>query len=694
MPISAGPAHSARSAPLDDAIGGPCTRRLSLRSASAIAQRRESNSQPCQEIDDLSSSTSQLSARSIYGAELQESSRLWSNTPIRRSPCPPNQVKSSELPSPPAPQQRRASNRRSPNKAARAHDMAQSSEPYSFPTPTLPLQQLAPTQITAGGVSLIATPAAAPHTPTALDHPLLSSPTATLSGIELEDLDKDELIKLIRKNLMTQATVPDVDPESLDRLRRPSARLSRVRKTASGAGNASIQHPVARLVAGQKDSTLLALTKSELGQGFASANSLVINALSPDNLMAVAPSIPQTEQAQEQSAAMASKSPKKSAKRDRNQPPRPSNPWILYRSAQIRRLRADPRFVETSQGEISKLISYMWRDEDPQVRVKYEQLAAEAKARHADKYPGYTYRPAIRVRRELAADGGSPPPTASPSRSGVSGPSKAPQYTNTALSSHSTTIGITSPPASPKTHSWEQLTNASSTSDWLQSIPSTPATLDASINDLLASINKQRTILPHGYAVDPIVNCADYGDSNSPSSGADLESPTSSIFTFRDHLVPLSAPAAFSFFDFGLVPSALRQARPIATAPMSPAWLAYKPLACPSTNSCSTASDSSMSGISPSMCEYNGEDQFSLPKHDDLSNKWLYPSQEASLAQEMAQGRTVADLGHHTFTSSHSEDDIMNYVDRIHQNLDDQEQNPAKLVSSSFVNTSVGPIYV
>ncbi|SCV73898.1 BQ2448_6328 [Microbotryum intermedium] len=602
-------------------------------------KRRESDLQPCTEINQPCSPCRLRSGRILHRAEVGEASRSPSNTPTSGGTCPQVQVKSrgrSSLP----PQQRRASNRASMNRTDLAGNMANSSASYAFPSPIVPSLSLALPQPSTSRHSLITPTADAPPKPSPL-----SSSTA-LTGVELEDLDKDELIALIRKHLRAQPFIPDVDPAALDRLRRPSPRLPRVRKKAPRAREASavsMQSPISRVVKAQRGpNSILALEPKGAGECLVN-DPLDISLGSPDELVEAAPSSPKTEQGRDQAAESGSKSPKQAGKRDRSQPPRPSNPWILYRSAQIQRLRADPRFVETSQGEISKLISYMWRDEDPEVRLKFEQLAAEAKARHADKYPDYTYRPAKRVRRkaELAADVNSTPSSSSSSGKGVSqsckGSTCSPRLIvlNSATLQLSFQLGV----PSPTTQNWEELASISSTVSWLPSIPSTPAALDASINDLLASINKQQLVDPTEYALDPM---ALYSDSlwgsyvSSSSSDADLESPASSPFTLGDHLVPLSAPAAFSYFDFGMASSALGEPVPVPAASLSPALLASTPLSsCPSVNS-SMASDVSMCSLSRSMSEDNEESSAGTPTQGNVSKGWLHPTpttpgQEVSL---------------------------------------------------------------
>lgn len=76
------------------------------------------------------------------------------------------------------------------------------------------------------------------------------------------------------------------------------------------------------------------------------------------------------------------------------QPPRPPNSWILYRAWKVKNLPpCAPGEARRSQGEISAIVSEMWRNENANIRAYFERLADEAKADHKEKYPGYRYKP-------------------------------------------------------------------------------------------------------------------------------------------------------------------------------------------------------------------------------------------------------------------------------------------------------------
>jgi hypothetical protein len=76
------------------------------------------------------------------------------------------------------------------------------------------------------------------------------------------------------------------------------------------------------------------------------------------------------------------------------QPPRPPNAWILYRSDKLQELPPPPLgHPKPTQAEVSKIISAQWRTETEDVRALYEQRAEMAKAEHARLYPNYRFAP-------------------------------------------------------------------------------------------------------------------------------------------------------------------------------------------------------------------------------------------------------------------------------------------------------------
>ncbi|GJN93379.1 hypothetical protein Rhopal_006433-T1 [Rhodotorula paludigena] len=72
------------------------------------------------------------------------------------------------------------------------------------------------------------------------------------------------------------------------------------------------------------------------------------------------------------------------------------NAWLLFRTAQLRQMQHDQPDMRKSQGELSKIISEMWRNADPDVKQGYEDLAKQHKLEHQQMYPDYRYSPATK----------------------------------------------------------------------------------------------------------------------------------------------------------------------------------------------------------------------------------------------------------------------------------------------------------
>ncbi|WVN89112.1 uncharacterized protein L203_104328 [Cryptococcus depauperatus CBS 7841] len=127
--------------------------------------------------------------------------------------------------------------------------------------------------------------------------------------------------------------------------------------------------------------------------------------------------------------------PKTSAAKGKKQKiPRPPNSWILYRSDLLKKLkepnfeefenakatmlRADPTALDIYkdgtkkqtapredrpikhgsargliQAQVSKVLSFLWREEPPSVKEQYERLADLKKVQHKLSYPNYRFRP-------------------------------------------------------------------------------------------------------------------------------------------------------------------------------------------------------------------------------------------------------------------------------------------------------------
>ncbi|KAI0331198.1 HMG-box [Cubamyces sp. BRFM 1775] len=89
------------------------------------------------------------------------------------------------------------------------------------------------------------------------------------------------------------------------------------------------------------------------------------------------------------------------------QPPRPPNAWLIYRSEKVKELlQRLPEGAVLHQSEASRFIGPMWASEPREVRAEFERRAEAAKEEHARLYPGYRYQPmpkAERERRRLGA---------------------------------------------------------------------------------------------------------------------------------------------------------------------------------------------------------------------------------------------------------------------------------------------------
>ncbi|KAK1768930.1 high mobility group box domain-containing protein [Phialemonium atrogriseum] len=70
--------------------------------------------------------------------------------------------------------------------------------------------------------------------------------------------------------------------------------------------------------------------------------------------------------------------------------PRPRNQWIIYRQNRSRQLHEeDPTLTA---GQISTIVSTMWRRESREVKDYFKNLAEEEDRQHKAKYPQYKYQ--------------------------------------------------------------------------------------------------------------------------------------------------------------------------------------------------------------------------------------------------------------------------------------------------------------
>ncbi|GAA5997967.1 hypothetical protein JCM5350_008277 [Sporobolomyces pararoseus] len=88
------------------------------------------------------------------------------------------------------------------------------------------------------------------------------------------------------------------------------------------------------------------------------------------------------------------KSPSRSKgkKRPEGHIPRAPNAWILYRSARVKELTESGQAPKL-QSDLSKLVGSMWREESAEVKELYARKASVEAKLHAERNPGYSYKP-------------------------------------------------------------------------------------------------------------------------------------------------------------------------------------------------------------------------------------------------------------------------------------------------------------
>lgn len=95
--------------------------------------------------------------------------------------------------------------------------------------------------------------------------------------------------------------------------------------------------------------------------------------------------------------------PVRTAPRSRNtgeQPPRPPNAWILYRSDRVREMPPPLPGQLRTQADVSRAISEQWRNESEATRAEYERRAEMKKAEHHAQYPDYRFQPKSKEQKE------------------------------------------------------------------------------------------------------------------------------------------------------------------------------------------------------------------------------------------------------------------------------------------------------
>ncbi|TFY65885.1 hypothetical protein EVG20_g5204 [Dentipellis fragilis] len=87
------------------------------------------------------------------------------------------------------------------------------------------------------------------------------------------------------------------------------------------------------------------------------------------------------------------------------QPPRPRNPYILFRQAEGRRLSAHPGSQPPTQVTISHITQGMWHSLPGEEKAYWRALAAYDKRAHAFEYPNYKYSPSKPKKNKAGKEG-------------------------------------------------------------------------------------------------------------------------------------------------------------------------------------------------------------------------------------------------------------------------------------------------
>nr|ODN92981.1 hypothetical protein L204_05160 [Cryptococcus depauperatus CBS 7855] len=93
---------------------------------------------------------------------------------------------------------------------------------------------------------------------------------------------------------------------------------------------------------------------------------------------------------------------------------RPPNAYICYVEHISKRKLAGEKIpgweeAGSSFGSFGKVVSQLWRQESPQVRRDWDEVAKKKAQEHAERYPGYKYRPNLkrsRSKKGKASEGG------------------------------------------------------------------------------------------------------------------------------------------------------------------------------------------------------------------------------------------------------------------------------------------------
>ncbi|ORY75927.1 hypothetical protein BCR35DRAFT_325725 [Leucosporidium creatinivorum] len=343
--------------------------------------------------------------------------------------------------------------------------------------------------------------------------------------------------------------------------------------------------------------------------------------------------------------------PRKPKVRPEGHTPRPPNAWILYRSAQIQILKSDEEISKKPQSDISKLIGYMWRDEAPAVRKYYEEQAALKKAEHSRLYPDYTFCPvrkpkaggvastnSSRASTPAAEPSGSvarPPlsrrATAPSSRTSPYSPRKR-RVTSDADFAASQSVTVHMPPSVlgldfglsmlPRNDTQAFVPHSAGPyqsdfplecgmdalfSSFSQSMPATPVggfPMSAS-----PSVSSFRAHLDATSAIEIDVNGHASADPTAYAAWSTFEASTPNYFPEHNPLdllpqAPMSAPAAFSTFDFGPVPS-IFDSRPLPSPSPTSArsFSGFEPVGSASTSASFPIDTNGLDMTSPTTTE-------------------------------------------------------------------------------------------
>ena len=93
---------------------------------------------------------------------------------------------------------------------------------------------------------------------------------------------------------------------------------------------------------------------------------------------------------------------KERADEDAGKVRRPQNSWILYRKDKFELLRKEAETENKPRpiaAEASKIISEAWKNESPEVKKYYNDLAEKEKARHAEEHPDYKFKPKTKAQK-------------------------------------------------------------------------------------------------------------------------------------------------------------------------------------------------------------------------------------------------------------------------------------------------------